>query len=108
MRLKSWDYTRSWWYYVTICVHGSGIPLGTIERETMVLSRFGEAAKDASLWLTRHHYWVELDDFIIMPDHFHGIVILTSSRGGSRRRSANGGNRPYNCWESHCCPGLPK
>ena len=35
-------------------------------------------------WLAQHYAYVELDEWIVMPNHLHGILVITNGRGGSR------------------------
>ena len=75
-RLRSWDYTADAWYFVTICTHNRKHFFGEIVNNIMHLSPIGEVA--ASEWRKtpelRPH--VELDAWVIMPNHMHGIVII--------------------------------
>ena len=80
MRLKSWNYTWAWWYSVTICVQDRRSELGTVDEGAVKLTRFGEIARESWLWLACHHEWVELDEFVVMPSHLHGILIINNRR----------------------------
>jgi REP element-mobilizing transposase RayT len=75
-RLKDWDYSSPWWYYVTINTKNHIEHFGKVEKELVVLNQLGlivnnEWEKTKSLRIN-----VELDNYVIMPTHLHGIIIL--------------------------------
>ena len=76
IRLKGYDYCRPGAYFVTVCVQDRVCLLGQILNGEMVIN---EASKMVvRWWMEIHHKFptVEIDEFIVMPNHFHGIVIL--------------------------------
>ena len=75
-RLKSWDYTNPWWYYVTICTKNHKECFGEIVGSKMKLNDLGQLVNEYWLNIPSHYPEAELDDFIIMPNHVHGIIIL--------------------------------
>ena len=78
-RLKGWDYSNSAWYYITICTKDKSCFLGKIVKEKMTLSLAGTIVKEEWLVTPTIRQNVELDEWAIMPNHFHGIVILGNS-----------------------------
>ena len=55
----------------------------------MTVNDFGQVAVESWLWLGERYHYVELDQWIIMPNHLHGILIITDDgRGGSRTAPA--------------------
>ena len=59
--------------------------MGDVREETVVLTNIGRIVEETWHWLASHHSYVELDDFVIMPNHLHGIIIIGEPRrGGSR------------------------
>ena len=52
---------------------------GIIVDSQMKLNQFGEIARDAWLDLENHYTNIELDEFCIMPNHVHGIIVLTTA-----------------------------
>ena len=79
IRLKGYDYSQAGAYFVTICVQDRQCLFGNVVDGKMNLNNAGEIVK--SVWhdLPNHYAHVELDDFVIMPNHFHGIVVLTGN-----------------------------
>ena len=75
-RLENWDYSHSGVYSVTICAKDRQSFFGTIENGHMQLSSIGEIVKQYWNKIPKHYPCVTLDEFIIMPNHIHGIIII--------------------------------
>jgi len=75
-RLAGWDYSSSTWYFVTICTHDRACLFGLIEDDQMRLSMAGEIVADQWSCIAADSPHVSTDQFVIMPNHLHGIVIL--------------------------------
>jgi REP-associated tyrosine transposase len=82
MRLKSYDYSLSGAYFVTICTKNRVCIFGAIISEQMRLNTFGQLAADCWLWLGAHFPQVSFDEWVIMPNHLHGIIILGDEKEG--------------------------
>lgn len=82
IRLKGYDYTQLGAYFVTICTHGHGCLFGDVVEGKMLLNPFGQVA--AAYWerIPRHFPCVELGTWVVMPNHIHGIIIITGDAGG--------------------------
>lgn len=80
IRLRGYDYTRAGMYFVTICVQNRGCLLGEVVDGVMQVKRPGEVV--AACWqaLPRHFSAVELDAFVIMPNHIHGIITIVGAK----------------------------
>lgn len=74
------DYARAGFYYVTICTHDRQNPLGWIEGAQMRLSGMGRVAEECWRAIPDHFAEVELDAFVVMPNHVHGIVVPGDGR----------------------------
>jgi putative transposase len=72
IRLKGFDYSQPWPYFVTICLNGREPYLQIPEVRNIV--------ENAWKALPQHFPTIELDEFIIMPDHIHFILRLTPNR----------------------------
>jgi REP-associated tyrosine transposase len=83
-RKPYWDYSNSGIYFLTICVKNRACIFGEVINKKMVLNKFGEIAKNE--WLSsadiRDNF--ELDAFVIMPNHIHGIVIIDNKCRAAR------------------------
>lgn len=80
-RLPNFDYSSPGAYFVTICVHGREHVLGSVIDGVMHLTPSGKIA--ASCWqdLPNHYLNCRLDEFVIMPNHVHGIVCINEPVG---------------------------
>jgi REP element-mobilizing transposase RayT len=57
--------------------------LGNVEKEEMVLNKYGRIVKQSWNELSRHFLNTEMDWFVVMPNHIHGIITLNDDcRGG--------------------------
>jgi REP element-mobilizing transposase RayT len=75
-RLKNWDYSSFGYYFVTICTRNRECLFGNIVDGEIVLSEIGKIAKQYWLGIPNHFQNAKLDEFVIMPNHIHGIVII--------------------------------
>lgn len=75
-RLPNWDYSWPGIYFITICTHNRIHYFGEIENGNMIYSPVGAIAN--VLWheIKNHTKNVELGEFVVMPNHIHGILIL--------------------------------
>lgn len=80
IRLKSWDYSCNGFYYVTICVKNSEHIFGEIIDNEMVLSEIGKIAHQNWINMIEHFKNIEIDEFIIMPNHIHGIILINNEQ----------------------------
>lgn len=74
IRLKGYDYSQEGLYFITICCHGMVCRFGSISGKTMVLNGYGQIAHDEWLKTCEIRPNVELGEFVVMPNHIHGIV----------------------------------
>ena len=80
IRLQRYDYTRQGAYFVTICTRNRVCLLGDIVEGRMHLSEAGRLAQAVWEDLPRHYPHVQIDVWVIMPNHMHGIIILTEAQ----------------------------
>jgi putative transposase len=92
IRLKGYDYRREGGYYFTICCHKRRCLLGEIEDGVMHLNLVGATVKAVWDSLSRHFPLIELDAFVVMPNHVHGIIVITDSSGNSNPNCNNNRN----------------
>ncbi|HEX4962999.1 MAG TPA: transposase [Thermoanaerobaculia bacterium] len=76
-RLKGWDYRLPGYYYVTICVLDRVQCLGEVVNGESVLSPGGEAVAREWGQIPQRNPQVTLDAWIVMPDHLHGLLLLS-------------------------------
>ena len=81
LRLQDFDYSQEGAYFVTICVKGRQYLFGKIIDNEMNLNEFGKIV--AASWDDLSSYYnpaIKLDAFTVMPNHIHGIIIITGAR----------------------------
>ena len=101
-RLKDWDYSIPWWYYITINTKNHIEWFGKIVNEKMVLNRFGKIVDSFWREIPNHFENVELDYYVIMPNHIHGIIIINSTVETGYIPSQN-----KHVYETPCMASLP-
>jgi REP element-mobilizing transposase RayT len=74
IRLKGYDYSQAGAYFVTVCVKNKENSLGKIIDGEMFLSEIGKIAEKCWNEIPIHYPHVQLDKYIIMPNHIHGIL----------------------------------
>jgi putative transposase len=82
IRLPWYDYSQEGWYYITLCVLGNKCLLGKFVDGRIQLYQYGRIVEDCWIWLAKQYAHVHLDEYVVMPNHLHGIVIIR--RGGLR------------------------
>ena len=80
IRLPDYDYAQTGAYFVTICTYDRLCLLGEILGCEMALTRAGQVVLECWNDLANHYSHVETDEFIVMPNHVHGIIVLTDQQ----------------------------
>jgi|SRR3989339_1685207 len=75
-RLQNWDYSDNGYYFITICTKEHKHYFGEIVGIEIRLSKIGKIVQQYWLKIPNHFPFVELDEFVVMPNHVHGIVII--------------------------------
>jgi REP element-mobilizing transposase RayT len=78
IRLRTFDYASTAVHFVTLCVRGREKALGEVADGRVVLSANGRIVEEAWRALADRFPYVWLDDNVVMPDHFHGIIALNA------------------------------
>jgi putative transposase len=79
IRLRDYDYARPGWYFVTICAQSREMVFGNVIHGGMILNTVGKIVDFHWQKLPHHFKNIELDEFQIMPNHFHGIVNIVGA-----------------------------
>ncbi len=82
IRLKDFDYTQPGAFFITICTHQRENLLGKVVEDQVALSKFGRIVKKEWNQTAKLRTGVVLDEYVIMPNHLHGIIMLTTDPGG--------------------------
>ena len=87
-RLPSWDYTSGGYYFITICTLNRACFFGEVIKGEMQLSRLGEIGRRFWAEIPNHSQNAALDEYVVMPNHVHGIIIISQSGVGTLPTSA--------------------
>ena len=82
IRLKGYDYAQAGAYFITICTYHRVCLFGEIADGNMHLNEYGETVRDEWLRTPIVRPNVELAEWVVMPNHIHGIVVITSPGRG--------------------------
>ncbi|MDF9830426.1 transposase [Parabacteroides sp. PF5-6] len=74
IRLNGYNYAQSGFYFVTICCQNKNPFFGRIEQGLMILNDAGEMIEQLWNELTNKYPILRLHSYVVMPDHFHGII----------------------------------
>jgi len=77
-RLPGYDYSGSGYYFVTICTKNKIDYFGRIKSGKILLSEIGHFATEYWLEIPRHFEAISIGEYVIMPNHIHGIVGIES------------------------------
>jgi len=80
IRLRGYDYSAPGRYFVTICVQEKACLFGGIASCQIELNDYGRIVENVWKELPLHFPLVELDRFVVMPNHFHAIVVIIDPR----------------------------
>jgi len=93
-RLKKWDYGWNAAYFITICTKNRESFFGSIRNGRMFLSKIGQIVKKewTKTFEMRPDMNLTMDEFVVMPNHFHAIIII----GRNEYNARSGGNHQQN------------
>ena len=79
IRLQGYDYSQNGAYFITLCTHNRECLFGQIQNGQMILNEYGKMVEQCWNNLSNHYDNIELDAYVIMPNHFHGIILITDN-----------------------------
>jgi len=85
IRLQGYDYSQAGAYFVTICTRNRECVFGETADGAMRLNEAGRIVADEWLKTTAILDEIELDEWVVMPNHFHGILVIGDCRNTARR-----------------------
>ena len=77
LRIPDFDYSQPGSYYVSIVTQGRRKLFGQIVDGEMVLNDIGKMVEEVWVAIPEHFPNVELGEFVVMPNHFHGVITIT-------------------------------
>jgi putative transposase len=113
IRLKNYDYSQSGAYIITICTHQKECLFGDFVDDNMVLNDYGHIVESEWLKTPQIRPYVELDAFVVMPNHFHGILYIikddmlkTSNGRGMMHHAPTTNKREFSKPIAHSLPTI--
>jgi putative transposase len=88
IRRKGYDYAQPGAYFVTTCAQGGECLFGEIVSGQMRMTDVGQMVHETWYAMPRHYAGIEVDMFVVMPNHVHGIIRLVGA--GPRARPGAG------------------
>lgn len=86
IRLQGYDYGQARMYFITVCVEGRECLFGEVVQGKMIVNQVGRIVEEEWLKTLALRPYVVLDEFVVMPNHFHAILlIVTAGRGTAGR-----------------------
>lgn len=95
-RLQGYDYSKEGAYFITICTYERRHLFGNVAENTFNCSSVGSIAREMWFKIPEHFGNVNLDEFIVMPNHVHGIVFIHSNVGVKFNAPTNYGSHYSN------------
>jgi REP element-mobilizing transposase RayT len=80
LRLRNWDYGGNGSYFITLNTKDRRRYFGQISDQKMILSEIGNLALNFWKEIPGHFPFVELGEFVIMPDHIHGVLFIDKKK----------------------------
>jgi len=74
IRLKGYDYSQVGLYFITICTQYKECLFGNIKHDEMILNNAGLMVENEWLGLKKRYFHIELHEYVVMPNHFHGVI----------------------------------
>lgn len=94
LRMPGYDYRLSGYYYVTLCTGNRQCLFGEVIGGEMRLNGAGKMVQEMWIDIPNHYDGFDIDDFVVMPNHLHGILVRQVSLG-----TAQGSTPPFSLFE---------
>ena len=91
IRLSGYDYAQPGAYFITLCTYQRECLFGEITDGKMRLNKLGKVVMECWQWLSKQYPHLTMDEWVVMPNHLHGIIVIVDAacRGGSRTAPTN-------------------
>jgi REP-associated tyrosine transposase len=103
IRLRGYDYAQMGAYFVTICARDRACIFGKVVHGDMRVNAWGDIVQACWDDLPNHYGQMVTDAFVVMPNHVHGIMVVTDDR----TRFVGAGLKPAPTYNGKC-HGLPE
>jgi len=122
IRLRNYNYSQPGYYFLTICTYKKQCWFGEIKNDRMHLNQIGKIVANEWLNTPKIRPNFQLDEWVIMPNHLHGIVIINEpilglddenqnilgDRNMSEQKISGEGSRDVLGARNHWCQLKPK
>ena len=78
-RLPGYDYSQPGAYFITLCTNKNIEYFGKILHDQLIINEFGKILEQCWYDLVNHYDNLQLDEYVVMPNHFHCIMIIPSN-----------------------------
>src|ERR1700758_186582 len=82
IRLKEYDYSQSGAYFITVCTYNRECLFGDVVNGEMRLNKWGTIVENELLKTPELRPNVLLDEYVVMPNHLHGIIVIVDNGRG--------------------------
>ena len=106
-RWQGYDYASKGAYYLTICTHHRLQLFGCIKAQKMFPTPLGELVRECWETIPQHRTHLDVGEFIVMPNHFHGIVIIRERLVRADGTTAVGSRHGVTLRDPRKPPGIP-
>ncbi|MYD09653.1 MAG: hypothetical protein F4X02_06385 [Chloroflexi bacterium] len=89
LRLDGYDYRNTGVYFVTVCTHQKRCVFGKILNDSMIPNECGFVVKEEWKRAEILRSNVELDMFVLMPNHLHGLILLRDEQDDGQRSASD-------------------
>ncbi len=89
-RLRYFDYSQNGYYFITIYVKNKQEYFGNVKKNKMIFNKCGQIVKNCWLEIPKHFPHAILDEYIVMPNHVHGIITIDNE---NNQNDAGNGNK---------------
>jgi putative transposase len=104
IRLRDYDYSQAGWYFITICTHQRQLLFGEIVDGRMVLNAAGMIVEKVWNDLPDQYPYIQIKEFVVMPNHFHGIVQIVGAQFIAPKNSGVINHGAMNQGAINCAP----
>jgi hypothetical protein len=94
-RLQGYDYSQAGGYFVTMVTHGRECLFGKIQNDEMILNDAGKMVVKWWYELPGKFPTVKVDAFVVMPNHFHGVILIHKTVGADLRVGPGDMENPF-------------
>ncbi len=98
IRLPNYDYSLSGYYFVTICTYQKQCLFGEIIQEKMIRNQIGNLVVEEWLNSSEIRKEIEFDEWVVMPNHIHGIVVIDNNGNLHQDKDNQGANLSWSAF----------